>query len=70
MKKIKFRGKRVDNGKYVYGYYIEDKGLVKGPQIIPFYYHQNYGEIESYPVEPDSVQQFTGEIKDGEEVYE
>jgi len=70
MKEIKFRGKRIDNGEYVYGYYIEDYGVTKGPQIIPFGYEQNYGEIEIYPVIPETVQQYTGEKNvDGEEIY-
>lgn len=68
MKRIKFRGKRKDNGEYVYGYYIEDKGLIKGSQIIPFYYNQDYGEIESYPIIPETLQQYVGE-EDGEEIY-
>lgn len=70
VKDIRFRGKRKDNGEYVQGYYIEDYGLERGPQIIPFYYHLEYGRAECYYVEPGTVQQYMGEDEDGNEVWE
>lgn len=66
-REIKFRGKRVDNGEWVYGYYVE-------PII--------FGEIEKrgrglsparrhFEVIPETVGQFTGlHDRTGKEVFE
>jgi uncharacterized phage protein (TIGR01671 family) len=68
MREIKFRGKRIDNGEWVYGYYCfngytdEQKHF-----IIPDYASAFYG-IE---VIPETVGQFTGlHDKNGKEIYE
>ena len=62
MRTIKFRGRDIETGEYVYGDLIQrnDKTLI----------HER-GTIAAKYVEPDSVAQFTdGYDEDGNEVYE
>ena len=62
MREIKFRGKRVDNSKWVYGYYLVAGG-------IPFI--STFGEKEPIAVIPETVGQYTGlHDKNGKEIYE
>jgi len=59
LREIRFRGKRVDNGGWVYGDLIQPQSLqYKGTKWISNTDNANYGE--KYPVIPETVGQFTG----------
>jgi uncharacterized phage protein (TIGR01671 family) len=63
MREIKFRGKRLDNGEWVKGYYFksDEKHFIKSAP----------GVFGQYQVIPETVGQFTGFITAmGQEVYE
>ena len=65
MREIKFRGKRLDNGEWLYGYLIRLHGI---PYIYPNPANNGW---TSYEVDPDTVGQFTGLLdKNGKEIYE
>ena len=65
MRTIKFRGKRVNNGEWVYGDLFRIHSV---PYIYPDPAPSGWND---YEVIPDSVGQFTGWIdKNGEEIYE
>ena len=42
MRAIKFRGKRVDNGEWVYGYYVKARSH---HYILPFYNKDNFDDL-------------------------
>jgi uncharacterized phage protein (TIGR01671 family) len=64
MRTIKFRGKRVDNGEWVYGGYTYDK-----PQNVHYIIDFEEGGLDE--VLPETVGQFYGsEDKNGKEIYE
>ena len=65
-REIKFRGKRVDNGEWVYGYYWKDTISEKTFILTGLYENKKYSElpiIEQIEVDPKTVGQYTG-LKD------
>lgn len=72
MREIKFRGKRLDNGEWVYGNLVKYPKTEKWvPQSEIWFFDDEGGGEHYYIVNPTTVGQFTGLYdKDGNEIYE
>lgn len=67
MREIKFRGKRLDNGEWVYGDLLTHEGKSLNGVVI-----RDWGaKVQYYDIDPETVGQYTGlKDKNGREIYE
>lgn len=72
MREIKFRGKRIDNGEWVYGWLIKTKNHNKAYYISDGNLYNGFGVMQPFlEVIPETVGEFTGQRdENGKEVYE
>ena len=69
MRPILFRGKRLDNGERVEGFYSFEGYANK--HYISAWYYGSYAEFQTFEVDPATVGQFTGLTdKNGVEIFE
>lgn len=70
MREILFRGKRVDNGEWVYGFYFQKQNPLSSDGL-PITHHISDIPPFGYEVIPETVGQFTGLYdKNGKKIFE